>query len=306
MPDHRENYFRYIPVRQRDVQWGLYVTGAGCTFIPPGMEYPPQSHPELYQFRWDAGRTLPEYQVIYIARGQGVFESAPTGVQEIAPGTVILLFPGVWHRYRPRPETGWDEYWVSFNGQIIDRLVEHNFFSPSNAVLTTGLQNAVLEPYESLLERLSGEQTGFPHLIAADTLEILAAVSATAERQPAELIAHGPQEVVAVKDRMVAEAMRLIWQQSQGLMTVNSLAKQLPITRRSLERRFQAAMGHGIHEEIIRCRVERAKRMLIATDLSLKEIAQAAGFSSTDNLGRTFRRACGVTPLEYRRQNGRS
>ena len=144
---------------------------------------------------------------------------------------------------------------------------------------------------KSLLGRLRGEQTGFPHLIAADTQEILAAVSAAAECEPAELIAQGPQDVVTVKDRMVAEAMRLIWEQSQGPMTVDHLSRQLPITRRSLERRFRAAVGHGIHDEIVRCRLERAKRLLVGTDLSLKEVASAAGFISADNLGRTFRRA---------------
>lgn len=305
MSDQGEDYFRYIPVRQRDVQWGLYVTGAGCTFIPPGDEYPPATHPELYQFRWETGRTLPEYQVIYITKGEGLFESASTGSKTIVPGTVILLFPGVWHRYRPQAETGWDEYWVSFNGEVMDRLVQQRFFAPDHAIITTGLQETILAPYKSLLERLRGELTGFPHLIAADTMEILAAVSATAECEPTELISQGPQDVVTLKDRMVAEAMRLIWDQSQGPMTVDSLAKQLPITRRSLERRFQAAVGHGIHEEIIRCRLERAKRLLVATDLSLKEVASAAGFPSADSLGRTFRRGEGITPLEYRQQNNR-
>jgi AraC-like DNA-binding protein len=295
------DYFRYIPVRQRDVQWGLYVTGAGCTSILPGEDYPPRPHPELYHLRWEAGRTLPEYQVIYITRGKGVFESAPTGSKEISAGTVILLFPGVWHRYRPEKGVGWDEWWVSFNGEVMDRLVEQRFFSPERAVLQTGLQGAILAPYKLLLGRLRKELTGFPHLIAADTLEILAAVSAAAESEPAELIARGPQDVVTVKDRIVAEAMRLIWQQSHRPMTIDGLAKQLPITRRSLERRFRAAVGHGIHEEIVRCRLERAKRLLLATDLSLKEVSSAAGFSNADSLGRAFRHAEGVTPLEYRR-----
>jgi AraC-like DNA-binding protein len=302
MPKRGTDYFRYIPVRQRDVQWGLYVIGAGRTSIPPGEPYPPTNHPELYDFRWETGRTLPEYQVIYITRGEGVFESAPTGSKSISPGTIILLFPGVWHRYRPQPETGWDEHWVSFNGQIMDSLVEQKFFSPDHAVLATGLQDAILTPYESLLDRLNGELTGFPHLIAADTLEILAAASAAAEQEPAELIAHGPQDVLTVKDRVVAESIRLIWEQSQRPMTVAGLARQLPITRRSLERRFQAAVGHGIHEEILRCRLERAKRLLAVTDLSMKEVAAAAGFSSADNLGRTFRHVEDVTPLEYRRR----
>ncbi len=300
-----ENYFRYIPVRQRDVQWGLYVTGAGCTFIPPGQPYPPKSHPELYHFRWETGRTLPEYQVIYITGGEGLFESAPTGGKRILPGTVMLLFPGVWHRYRPQPDTGWQEYWVSFNGEVMDRLVEQKFFAADRAVIATGLQDAILAPFQSLLGRLRGEQTGFPHLIAADTQEILAAVSAAAEGEPAELIAQGPQDVLTVKDRMVAEAMRLIWEQSQGPMTVDHLSRQLPITRRSLERRFRTAIGHGIHDEIVRCRLECAKRLLVGTDLSLKEVASAAGFTSADNLGRTFRRAQGTTPLKYRRRHRR-
>ena len=185
----------------------------------------------------------------------------------------------------------------------MDRLVRQRFFSPERAVIATGLQDAILTPFRSVLERLRGQLTGFPHLIAADTLEILAAVSAAAPCEPAELIAHGPQDVVAVKDRMVAEAVRLIWQQSQGPMTVDSVRRQLPITRRSLERRFQAALGHGIHEEMVRCRLERAKRLLVATELSLKEVAAAAGFASADALGRTFRRAEGVTPLEHRQRN---
>ena len=88
-----ENYFRYIPVRQRDVQWGLYVTGAGCTFIPPGQPYPPKNHPELYHFRWETGRTLPEYQVIYISGGEGLFESAPTGGKEFCPARSFSCFP---------------------------------------------------------------------------------------------------------------------------------------------------------------------------------------------------------------------
>jgi AraC-like DNA-binding protein len=299
-----ENYFRYIPVRQRDVQWGLFVTGAGCTSIRPGEDYPPKPHPELYHIRWETGRTLPEYQVIYISRGKGVFESAPTGIQEISAGTIILLFPGVWHRYRPEKAIGWDEWWVSFNGDVMDRLVEQRFFSPERAVLPTGQPDAILGPYRSLLERLRQELTGFPHLIAVDTLEILAAVSAEAESEPAELIAHGPQDVVAVKDRIVAEAMRLIWEQSHRPMTIDGLAKQLPITRRSLERRFRAAVGYGIHEEIVRCRLERAKRLLAATDLSLKEVASASGFSNADSLGRAFRHAEGVTPVEFRRLHG--
>lgn len=299
------NYFRYVPVRPRDVQWGLYVTGAGHTSIGPGEPYPPQSHPELYQFGWEVGRTLPEYQVIYITRGQGIFDSSPTGIQEVPAGTILVIFPGVWHRYRPCPEVGWDEWWVSFNGDVMDRLVAHKFFSPDQAVLQTGVQETILDPFQCLLTRLQEELTGFSHRMAADVLGILAAAAGTAACEHADLIAQGPEEVRVVRDRMVAEAMRLIWQQSHHPMTVDHLARQLPITRRSLERRFLAAVGHGIHDEIVRCRLERAKRLLLNTALSLKEVAAAAGFSGSDAMGRVFRRIERMTPLQYRQTKER-
>jgi len=299
-----EDYFRYVPIRQRDIDWGLYVTGAGCTSMPPGYQsYPLVPHPRTYDFSWKTGRTLPEYQAIYVTEGRGEFESTPTGRVEIGAGTVFLLFPKVWHRYRPSPQTGWDEHWVSFAGDQMDRLVARGFFSPEHAVLITGVAEAILAPFRSLLERLRGEVTGFPHLIAADTTEILAAILAAVHPESAELVGKGPRDVATVEDRLVADALRLIWEQSQRAVTVGELSRQLPVTRRSLERRFREALGHTIHEEITRCRLERARRLLAKTDLSVKEVAAAAGFPSPDNMGRVFRRLEGTSPQAYRRQH---
>jgi len=302
-----ENYFRYVPIRQRDLDWGLYVTGAGCTTMPAGYtSYPESPHPTTYDFSWRTGRKLPEYQAIYVTSGRGEFESTATGRVEIGPGTVFLLFPDVWHRYRPSTETGWDEYWVSFAGDTMDRLVQRNFFAAEHAVHVTGVEQAILEPFRSLLERLRGEATGFPHLIAADTIEILAAILATTQTGSAELIDRGPRDVATVADRLVADALRLIWGQSERDLTVADLERQLPVTRRSLERRFHKALGHTIHEEIIRCRLERARRLLVKTDLSVKEVAAAAGFPNSDNMGRAFRRLEGISPSGYRRKQRRT
>lgn len=307
MGETKKDWFRYIPVRARDVQWGLYVTGAGCTSIPPGTVYPPRKHPRLYHLSWSRGRTLPEYQAIYITQGQGEFESGPTGRQTIVAGAMIFLFPGVWHRYRPVREIGWDEHWVSFNGEIVDRLVAQGFFSPAQAVLHTGIQAAILRPYRQLSESLREETNGFPHLIAAQTLEILAAASAWAPHQSAGLMDQGPREVATVDDRIVADALRLIWEQGQEVVSVDDIARQLPVTRRSLERRFRRSLDRTIHEEIARCRLERAMRLLEKTDLSVKEIAAAAGFPTASAMSRAIHEATGMPPARVRRQrNGQS
>ncbi|MEP3481695.1 MAG: AraC family transcriptional regulator [Fuerstiella sp.] len=298
-----ENYFRYIPVRKSDLDWGLHVTGAGSTSVPSGYDaYPLTPHPSTYDFTWDRGRKLPEYTAVYLSSGCGDFESTPTGGMQISEGTLLLLFPGVWHRYRPCVEKGWHEHWVSFSGEWMDRLVERDVFSPQRPVLNLENSSTVLSAFEMLLTRLKQEVPGFPQLMSANTAEILAAALAEHPSESIDPLSGNDQQLVSVDDRLVADALRLIWDQSKGDLTVTDLEQQLPVTRRHLERRFRGALGHTIHDEILRCRMERARRLLSNTDMLMKEVAVAAGFPNADNMGRTFRRLEGRSPKEFRQQ----
>ncbi|MEI9997952.1 MAG: AraC family ligand binding domain-containing protein [Verrucomicrobiota bacterium] len=102
------NYFDYFPVAPKLKAWGLYATGFGAVHVPPGAPYPPPGHPGRHAFDWERGRVLGEYQIVYLHKGRGAFESARTKRRPLRAGMAFLLFPGVWHRYRPDPRTGWD------------------------------------------------------------------------------------------------------------------------------------------------------------------------------------------------------
>ena len=123
------------------------MTGVGCTSVPPfSKSYPVSVHPDHYQFHWANGRVLQEYQTLYVLRGDGEFESKTAGNKKVLPGSIMLLFPGEWHRYRPRRAIGWDEYWISFRGRHIDDLVRHGFIARDQPVLHTGVDDAILHP----------------------------------------------------------------------------------------------------------------------------------------------------------------
>lgn len=294
--------FRYLPPRPRDAQWGLHVSGAGRATIPAGGGYPPAGHPELYDFSFDRGRRLPEYQIVFVAAGRGVFETAGRGEVGVGAGSVLLLFPGVWHRYRPAPETGWREYWVSFTGDWMDRLVQHRFFSADRPLLAAGAADAMVATFEQLLGRLLTTPAGFPHLIAADVVELLALIAAAGGEETQQLIMQGPRDVSSLTDRLVADALRVIWSGAHDNLKVAALASQLDTTARSLERRFKQALGRTVKEEILRCRLDRVRRLLADTDLPISEIVAASGFTSTDALTRAVRNAEGLTPLRLRRR----
>jgi AraC-like DNA-binding protein len=70
-----EDQYLYFPVSGKDESWGLKVLNVGNTNIKKRTPYPPAGHPAHHQFNWEAGRVLQEYQLIYITRGSGIFES---------------------------------------------------------------------------------------------------------------------------------------------------------------------------------------------------------------------------------------
>ncbi len=84
-------------------------------------------------------------------------------------------------------------------------------------------------------------------------------------------------EPVVEEDALVAAARRFILDGAGCLSGVPEVAAQLKVSRRTLERSFLHSLGHGVCEEITRCRLARAKRLLEETDLTAFRVAESAG-----------------------------
>jgi len=301
MPETAHDLFRYLPVSDRTLRFGLCLIGCGHLRVESHGEHPPREHPQLYRFRWDRGRVLPEYQAIYLAEGEGVFDSSPTGQRRIAAGDVLILFPGVWHRYKPSPGSTWETWWISFNGEFVDRLVANRLLTPDAPVIAVRDRAALLATYRDLIEETLAEPPTNPLRLSVAVMKVLAHV--LAPDKPEQPQPASTPFAAVISDRVVAEALRLIWSNPAREMTVSDVVGHFPVTRRSLERRFQRVLGHTILDEITRCRLERAKRLLTETDLPLKAIAIAAGFVTTQRMSKTFQRAVGLAPAKYRAAN---
>src|SRR3972149_4156880 len=131
----KTGFYAYFVNSERDKKTGLYVEDVGNSFVPAGEEYPLKSHPDTHYFRWDNGRFLKEYQMLYISQGKGVFESRQGGKSNLSAGSVFLLYPNEWHRYRPLKTAGWEEYWVGFNGKFAEKMVNNSIFSIKKPVI---------------------------------------------------------------------------------------------------------------------------------------------------------------------------
>jgi LacI family transcriptional regulator len=119
---------------------------------------------------------------------------------------------------------------------------------------------------------------------------------------PVRLVARQSSDVVALDDAEVAAALRVIRAHAHVPLGVADVLREVPVSRRALERRFRHALHRGLGDEIRRVHVERAKELLASTELPVAGVAERSGFSSSSHLCVVFRQETGLTPTAFRRQ----
>ena len=105
-------------------------------------------------------------------------------------------------------------------------------------------------------------------------------------------------------DPLVAAAATLIRARAHEGIGVADLLAVLPASRRALENRFRTSLGRSLHEEILRVRLARARRLLAETNLTVERIGGDCGFGSLQRFNAAFRAAEGTSPGAWRRQRG--
>jgi len=86
---------------------------------------------------------------------------------------------------------------------------------------------------------------------------------------------------------------------SEGVPTVSSIAAELAMGARTLQRRL-SENGHSFQSVVDNARKDLAQRLLNETDYSLAEVAFLTGFSEQSGFTRAFKRWAGQTPRTYR------
>jgi len=121
--------------------------------------------------------------------------------------------------------------------------------------------------------------------------------------EPLHVVTRRSTDVIALHDREVAEALGFIRAAASRPIRVDHVVADLGLSRRTLEIRFQKALGRSIHAEIQRVHLERAKRLLLETDLPIPKVAEISGFTTASYFAQAFRREFDTTPARYRREH---
>lgn len=165
--------FKYLIVNDTDRKFGLYINTVGVQAIRPNSPYPIKDHPSGYLFNAKKGRILREYQLLYITKGKGTFASDGTPERNIGKGNLIVLFPGQWHTYSPDVQTGWNEYYIGFEGSFIDQFVRNGFLSKEDQVLDIGLNEELVTLFSQALDVAEADKSASQQYLSGILLHII-------------------------------------------------------------------------------------------------------------------------------------
>lgn len=283
--------FKYLIVNERDRRFGISVNTVGFQSIHPNTPYPLPDHPSGYFFNTSKGRILHEYQFVYITKGKGTISFRPGEEIEITKGRVFILFPGQWHSYQPSQETGWNEYYIGFNGDLIDRIADREFISRQQQILEVGINENLVNLFAEALDVAAAEKAFSQQYLGGIVMHILGLVLSVSQNN---LFL---QNEVSQK---IEQAKIIMNENIYKSIDPEVLAEKLNISYSWFRKVFKDYTGYAPAKYFQELKLRKAKQLLISTSHTVKEITYMLEYNSTEHFFSLFKKLTGFTPLEYR------
>lgn len=283
--------FKYLLVNERDKNFGLTVNTVGFQPVPPNTMYPSSEHPKSYFFNPEKGRVLSEYQLVYISKGKGTFTSDSSKKTTVSKGQVIILFPGQWHTYCPLKETGWNEYYIGFDGNIIDHIVRNGFISPENQILDVGVIEDLVTLFSTAIKVAKEDKKAAQQYLAGIVFNILGTILSLSQNKNLE-----SRESAQIIER----AKIIMIENIHKDIDIKGIAANLGTGYSWFRKVFKEYTGYAPAQYFQELKIRKSKELLAETNLSIKEIAYELNFSSYEYFLSFFKKRVGATPVEYR------
>lgn len=297
MNDTSPHNYKYLVRSPRDIDWGITVNTVGSESVPPGYRiYPPRSgHPDSFYFTPSNGRCLDSYQLLYITRGKGTLYTSRETLTEIREGDMLILQPHKWHSYFPEKKTGWQEYWIGFEGINIDSRFHNGFFAKDRIVYRIGVQDSIVKLYEQAIRVAMEEKAACQQYLAGIANLILGMTMYYSQNcqfddKSAEQI---DKAKVIIRERLL-----------EGI-SPEDVAAAVNMSYSWFRKVFKEYTGLSPARYIQELKIQQAKDLLSATHSDIKEIAYRLNFDDTSYFSKVFKKHTGITAVEYREKFGR-
>ncbi|WP_164821507.1 AraC family transcriptional regulator [Paenibacillus koleovorans] len=237
------------------------------------------------------------WALAYIAGGRGTFRVDDGPTQTLGRGAVFFVYPGASFSYGPEEGGTWEEYYVRFQGVRVEEWLRCGLIRRGaaeqlrlGAAGTEAADTAIIGRLNEMLDRMESGSAEEADRAAAQLESLLLELAQRLARSQPSLTRSGTASDVLnyMADRLQEPL------EAEGIAAANHIS--VPTLRRLVSKQT----GYSLHEYLHRLRVAEAKKLLLTTDMPVKEIARLLQYDDPLYFSRVFKRMAGVSASEFR------
>lgn len=248
------------------------------------------------------GQSL-DYLMIWVLAGRGWGQSEGPRV-EVRPGHLLLFRKGPAHAYGSDPKDPWNILWVHFDGRAAGELADQvrGFGDGSGLRIDLGAQERIHDRFLELVSLPAGaapQPDDLPHCLLWGLLGLIL----DRLRRAAAAAQRGDRVIGNQRLEAVYHLQGYIQQHLAEPIRLTHLARAASLSPSQLGRLFHRLFRTSPIEYVIARRVGRASVLLTETNLSVKQVGLAVGYSDPYYFSRLFKKSTGLAPRAYRRRH---
>lgn len=243
------------------------------------------------------------YAIVLIEKGKGV-HYVDFQKYELEDSTVYFILPGQMHQLVPSEEPkGWvlaftDDFLIS--NSISEKLINDIYlFNDYGQSPPLPLNQSQMQVYKSLIQQMelfSASLTNYTD----EALGSLVKLFLIQSNNHCSLIKENNPQLIETTNHLLRSFKQLLNSNYKSKHMVSDYADMLAVTADYLNKTVKSTTGKSAKEHIQSKLSIEAKRSLIFTNLSGKELAYELGFDESAHFNNFFKKTTGLTPTEFR------
>ncbi|GIW74954.1 MAG: hypothetical protein KatS3mg104_0017 [Phycisphaerae bacterium] len=256
---------------------------SGQRNIGAGFVLKPTEHASYAQ------RTLPDYVLIYVLRGSGVYIDDGGRSHPVRAGDAIQLPSNQRHGVVQNPDGQWFEAFVLFDQHYEQALVRLKMLDLSQTILHPGIDLPTMDLIDQMIQNLSVCSDDQLPVYFARATEVVCNLYIRHRRRPS----------LSPNADLIDQACRWIGQSPHKRPELQELLNHHGISYERFRKVFRQMTGHSPHGYWIRRRIDHAKIMLTQQRLSVKQVAYQLGYPDPFSFSRQFKKVAGISPSQF-------
>lgn len=219
------------------------------------------------------------------------------GIERLNPGDCIFHSPDFTRRHSGLPGEGFCNDWVYIRGDFFESL-RQELQLPYNTLIPTGNPTIFEEALRTVRQEIHHPDASSDRIIAGRITELAIAVKRASDQSgrfgSGESIRYPAFK--ALRDRLLRDC--------RADLSVAAMASEVHLSPERFAVLYRKFFGVTPYATVLEARLLTARRLLHTGTLAVKEIARHCGWEDEHYFSRLFKRKTGLTPGEFRRQQG--